>query len=165
VFGGWQLATIVKWQSGAPLDHVGTRHVQQDWPVGPSDGRNVARPPNRSRACSGCIRCPTDDFLGQFRPSARWTARRRRIPAQRELQRPCSSTLLAVGNIEVNLFEGPSQFVTDLTVQKRVRFADATASSPVRTSSTSFNTVNWDFGDSTSTARPARLSTAPAARA
>ena len=52
-----------------------------------------------------------------------------------------------VGSFEVNLFEGPSQFVTDLTVQKRVRFGGRYGVIARADIFNLFNTVNWNFGD------------------
>ena len=47
----------------------------------------------------------------------------------------------------MNLFEGPSQFVTDLTVQKRVRFGGRYGVIARADIFNVFNTVNWSFGD------------------
>ena len=52
-----------------------------------------------------------------------------------------------VGNLPINYFDGPSQFVTDLAVSKRVRFGRDTAFQVRADIFNLFNTVNWNFGD------------------
>ena len=62
--GGWQLATIVKWQSGAPLsDRLEPRHVQPRGSLGPSDGRHVPERANRSRDLLGVLSMPDGQHL------------------------------------------------------------------------------------------------------
>ena len=52
-----------------------------------------------------------------------------------------------VGNIEINPFEGPSQFVTDLAVSKKIRFGSRYNFQLRADIFNLFNTVNWNFGD------------------
>ena len=52
-----------------------------------------------------------------------------------------------VGNIEINAFEGPSQFVTDLAVSKKIRFGSRYNFQLRADIFNLFNTVNWTFGD------------------
>ena len=47
----------------------------------------------------------------------------------------------------MNIFEGPSQFVTDLAISKRVRFNSRLNLLLRADIFNLFDTVNWDFGD------------------
>ena len=52
-----------------------------------------------------------------------------------------------VGSIGINAFEGPSQFVTDLAVSKKIRFGSRYNFQLRADIFNLFNTVNWNFGD------------------
>jgi hypothetical protein len=52
-----------------------------------------------------------------------------------------------VGNLEVNLFDGPSQFITDLSVAKRTRIGGRYGVEVRADIFNLFNTKNWTFND------------------
>ena len=149
--GGWQLATIVRWQSGAPLSIQSGRGTFNR--TGRS-GRQTAvtsLTTEQIRALFGVRELP-DGRISYIDPSI--------IGSDGRLVAPDSlaGTTFAgqaffnpgrgeVGNLQVNLFEGPSQFVTDLAVSKRIRFGSRYNFMARADIFNLFNTVNWNFND------------------
>ena len=151
VFGGWQLATIVKWQSGATLSI--------------NSGRGTFNRTGRSGRQTAVTSLTTDqikDLFGLYtlpdgrlswvNPSVMGSDGRLAAPdntpnASFNGQAFFNPAAGGVGNIEVNRFEGPSQFVADLSVQKRVRFGRGYGLIARADIFNVFNTVNWSFGD------------------
>jgi hypothetical protein len=150
LFGGWQLATIVKWQTGAPLSINSTRGTFNR--TGRS-GRQTAvtqLSPEQVRGllgvreANGNIYFVDPSIIGS---DGRMVAPDSLTGTGFNGQVFFNPTAGEVGSIEVNLFEGPSQFVTDFTVQKRVRFGGRYGVTARADVFNLFNTVNWTFND------------------
>ena len=149
--GGWQLATIVRWQSGAPLSIQSGRGTFNR--TGRS-GRQTAvtsLTSDQVKALFGVRELP-DGRISYIDPSI--------IGSDGRLVAPDSLAGTAftgqvffnpnageVGNLQVNLFEGPSQFVTDLALSKRIRFGDRYNIMARADIFNLFDTVNWNFND------------------
>ena len=151
------------------VDQLGARHVQPDRAIGPSDGRDVADHRADQRPVRSVYAARRTTLLGRSvghrHPTAGLSRPTQRPNASFNGQAFFNPGAGEVGNIEVNLFEGPSQFVTDLTVQKRVRFGGRYGLIARADIFNVFNTVNWSFGDlDINSTTGGRLSTAPAAR-
>jgi Carboxypeptidase regulatory-like domain/TonB dependent receptor-like, beta-barrel len=152
VFGGWQLATIVKWQSGAPLSITSGRGTFNR--TGRS-GRQTAvtsLTPEQVKALFG-VRELADGRIFFIDPKVvnpndgRLVAPDSQSGAGFNGQEFFNPAAGQVGSLEVNLFEGPSQFVTDFTVQKGIRFGGRYNTIIRADVFNLFNTVNWNFGD------------------
>ena len=148
--GGWQLATIVKWQSGAPLS---IRSARGTFNRTGRSGRQTAvtsLTAEQIKALFGVRE--VDGNIYFIDPSViggdgRMVAPDSLSGAGFNGQAFFNPGAGDVGSLEVNLFDGPSQFVTDLTVQKRVRFGGRYGVIARADIFNLFNTVNWDFGD------------------
>jgi Carboxypeptidase regulatory-like domain/TonB dependent receptor len=149
--GGWQLATIVKWQSGAPLSITSSRGTFNR--TGRS-GRQTAvtsLSAEQIRALFGVRELP-DGRISFIDPSIIGSDGRLVAPdslsgAPFNGQVFFNPAAGEVGSFEVNLFEGPSQFVTDLAVSKRIRFGSHYNVLVRADIFNLFDTVNWNFGD------------------
>ena len=150
LFGGWQLATIVKWQSGAPLSINSGRGTFNR--TGRS-GRQTAVTELSAeqvkalfgvREANGNIYFIDPSVIGS---DGRLVAPDTLTNAGFSGQAFFNPGAGEVGSLEVNLFEGPSQFVTDFTVQKRVRFGGRYGVIARADIFNVFDTVNWNFGD------------------
>ena len=149
--GGWQLATIVNWQSGAPLSINATRGTFNR--AGRSGRQTAATSltPEQIKALFGVRELP-DGRIFFIDPAVVNTDGR--LVAADSLtgtgfagQAFFNPVAGQVGSLEVNLFEGPSQFVTDLAVSKRIRFGGRYNFQLRADIFNVFNTVNWSFGD------------------
>jgi hypothetical protein len=151
IVGGWQLAAIVKWQSGAPLSIESARGTFNR--TGRS-GRQTAvtsLSSDQIKALFGVRELP-DGRISYIDPSI--IGSDGRLVAPESLAgTPFNGQAFfnpgagEVGNLKVNLFEGPSQFVTDLAVSKRIRFGSRYNIMARADIFNLFNTVNWDFAD------------------
>ena len=150
IVGGWQLSTIVKWQSGAPLS---IRSPRGTFNRTGRSGRQTAitslsaeqiRALLGKREANGNIYFIDPSVIGS---DGRMVAADSLSGAGFNGQVFFNPGPGEVGGLEVNLFEGPSQFVTDLTVQKRVRFGGRYGVLARADIFNLFNTVNWNFGD------------------
>jgi carboxypeptidase family protein len=148
--GGWQVATIVKWQSGAPLSIRSARGTFNR--TGRSGRQTAVTSLTKKqiealfgvREVNGNIYFIDPAVIGS---DGRMVAPDSLSGAGFNGQAFFNPGAGEVGSLEVNLFEGPSQFVTDLTVQKRVRFGGRYGVIARADIFNLFNTVNWDFGD------------------
>ena len=149
--GGWQLSTIVKWQSGAPLSIQSGRGTLNR--TGRS-GRQTAvtsLTADQIRALFGVRELP-DGRISFIDPSIVGSDGRLVAPdslagtpfAGQAFFNPGAGE---VGNLQVNLFEGPSQFVTDLAVSRRIRFSSRYNIMVRADVFNLFDTVNWNFND------------------
>ena len=151
IFGGWQLATIVKWQSGAPLAFYATRGTFNR--AGRS-GRQTAvtsLSTDQIKALFG-VRETSDGRIFFIDPAVvnsdgRLVAADSLTDAGFAGQAFFNPGAGEVGDIEINRFEGPSQFVTDLAVSKKIRFGSRYNFQLRADIFNLFNTVNWTFGD------------------
>jgi hypothetical protein len=135
VFGGWQLASIVAWQSGSPITFF--------------SGRGTFNRPGRS-SCADPIGCNTafstlsvdqiKDLLGVYKVENRvyWidpkvinAATGRAVGADNlnnsagfDGQVFFNPAAGEVGNLPILAFDGPPQFRIDLALSKRFRFLD-----------------------------------------
>jgi hypothetical protein len=135
VFGGWQIASIVSWQSGSPITFY--------------SGRGTFNRPGRS-GCSDPIGCNTafstlsvdqiKDLLGVYKVENRiyWIdpkvinpATGRAVGADTLSNAPgfegqvfFNPAAGEVGNLPILSFDGPSQFRIDLALSKRFRILD-----------------------------------------
>ena len=135
VFGGWQLASIVAWQSGSPISFF--------------SGRGTFNRPGRSN-CADPIGCNTafstlssdeiKKLLGIYKVENRiyWidpkvidSVTGRAVGADNRTNAPGFAGQVffnpvagEVGNLPVLAFDGPSQFRIDLALSKRFRFFD-----------------------------------------
>jgi hypothetical protein len=149
--GGWQLATIIKWQSGAPLSIESNRGTFNR--TGRSDRQTAATSLTQEqiKALFG-VRTLPDGRISFIDPSI--VGSDGRLVAPDSLsgggfngQAFFNPGAGEVGDLEVNLFEGPSQFVTDLTISKRVRFGSRYGVQVRADIFNLFNTRNWTFND------------------
>ena len=134
VFGGWQVASIVSWQSGSPISFF--------------SGRGTFNRPGRS-SCGDPIGCNTafstltadqiKDLLGVYKVENRiyWidpkvidTATGRAVGADNLANSAGFPGQVffnpgagEVGNLPVLAFDGPAQFRIDMALSKRFRFA------------------------------------------
>ena len=149
--GGWQVATIVRWQSGAPLSIRSARGTF-----------NRTGRAGRQTAISGLSTEQIKNLIGYYElpdgrifwidPSVVFTDGRMVGPENAANSGFGGQVFFnpgagEVGNLPINYFDGPSQFVTDLAVSKRVRFGRGTAFQVRADIFNLFNTVNWNFGD------------------
>jgi len=148
--GGWQLATIVKWQSGAPLSIESNRGTFN------RTGRS-----GRQTAVTSLSEQQARELLGYFEQDGNiYFINPNVVHSSGRLVGP--DTLSGqgfdgqvffnpgageVGSLVVNIFDGPSQFVTDLAISKRVRFSSRYNLLLRADVFNVFDTVNWDFGD------------------
>ena len=135
VLGGWQLASIIAWQSGSPITFF--------------SGRGTFNRPGRS-SCTDPIGCNTafstlsvdqiKDLLGIYKVENRiyWidpkvinTATGRAVGADNLTNAPgfegqvfFNPAAGEVGNLPILAFDGPPQFRIDLALSKRFRFFD-----------------------------------------
>lgn len=135
VFGGWQLASVVAWQSGSPITFF--------------SGRGTFNRPGRS-SCADPIGCNTafstlsvdqiKDLLGVYKVENRvyWidpkvinAATGRAVGADNlnnsagfDGQVFFNPAAGEVGNLPILAFDGPPQFRIDLALSKRFRFLD-----------------------------------------
>jgi hypothetical protein len=151
LIGGWQLSTIVKWQSGAPLSIESGRGTFNR--TGRS-GRQTAvtsLSPDQIKALFGVRELP-DGRISFIDPSIVGPDGRL-VAAESLAGTPFNGQVFfnpragEVGNLAVNLFEGPSQFVTDLAVSKRIRFGSRYNIMVRADIFNLFDTVNWNFDD------------------
>ena len=148
--GGWQLGTIVKWQSGAPLS---IRSARGTFNRTGRSGRQTAATSlsaDQIKALFGVHEANGNIYFidpAVIGSDGRMVAPDSLSNAGFNGQAFFNPGAGEVGGLEVNLFEGPSQFVTDLTVQKRVRFGGRYGVIARADIFNLFNTVNWSFGD------------------
>jgi hypothetical protein len=149
--GGWQLSTIVRWQSGAPLSIQSGRGTFNR--TGRS-GRQTAvtsLSADQIKALFGVRELP--DGRISFIDPAIIGSDGRLVAPDSLAGTPFNGQVFfnpnagGVGNLEVNLFEGPSQFVTDLAVSKRIRFGRQYNIAVRADIFNLFDTVNWNFND------------------
>ena len=148
--GGWQLAAIVKWQSGAPLSiNSGRGTFNRTGRTGRQTAVTQLTAEQIKalfgvREANGNIYFVDPAIIGS---DGRMVAPDSLSGASFNGQVFFNPAAGEVGSIEVNLFEGPSQFVTDFTVQKRVRFGGRYGLTARADIFNLFNTVNWTFND------------------
>jgi Carboxypeptidase regulatory-like domain/TonB dependent receptor-like, beta-barrel len=150
IVGGWQLASIVKWQSGAPLSIRSPRGTFN------RTGRS-----GRQTAVTSLSEDQIKDLLGYFEqgdsiyfinPSVvdpntgRMVGPDTLSGAGFNGQAFFNPSAGDVGSLVVNAFDGPSQFQTDVAISKRFKIGRYSASLRADIFNV-FNTVNWDLGD------------------
>jgi hypothetical protein len=149
--GGWQVAPIVRWQSGAPLSIESNRGTFNRTGRAGRQTAATSLTPEQVKALFGVRELPDGRIF--FIDPAIVNSDGRLVAADsltgsgfagQAFFNPAAGE---VGNLEVNLFEGPSQFVTDLAISKRTRFGDRYGFTLRADVFNLFNTVNWNFGD------------------
>jgi hypothetical protein len=151
LLGGWQLATIVKWQSGAPLSINSGRGTFNRTGRTGRQTAVTSLSVEQIKALFGVRELPDGRIFfidpAVVNSDGRLVAADSLTGAGFAGQAFFNPSAGEVGSLEVNLFEGPSQFVTDLAVSKRIRLGGRYNFQLRADIFNLFNTVNWNFGD------------------
>jgi hypothetical protein len=151
ILGGWQTAAIVKWQSGAPISVLSTRGTFNR--VGRSGGMTAATSLSASDIRNLLGVRDVDRKMYWIDPKVIHTTGRA-VGADslsnaagfggQVFFNPAAGD---VGSLELLSFDGPAQFLTDLSLSKRFRLTDRYAFSFRADIFNLFNTVNFFIGD------------------
>jgi hypothetical protein len=151
VLGGWTTSAIVKWQSGSPISILSPRGTFN----------RVARS-TRQTAVTSLTTDQIKKLLGVrdvngtlywIDPSVIDSSSGRGVAAESLTNAGFSGQVFfnptagEVGSLEILAFDGPSQFLTDLSVSKRFRLGGRTGFSVRADIFNLFNTVNFFTGD------------------
>jgi hypothetical protein len=149
--GGWQLATIVRWQTGAPLSiRSGRGTFNRTGRAGRQTAASTLSE-EQIRKLIGYYELP-DGRIFWIDPAVVNTDGRL-VGADNASNTGFNGQVFfnpgagQVGSLAINAFDGPSQFVTDLAVSKRVHFGRSYNFQLRADIFNLFNTVNWNFGD------------------
>jgi hypothetical protein len=152
VVGGWQLAPIVRWQSGAPLAIESNRGTFNR--TGRSDRQTAVTSlsADQIKSLLGVYRLPDGriffiDPAVVDQSTGRLVAPDSLSGASFDGQAFFNPGAGEVGTLAVNAFEGPSQFLTDLAISKRVRLGGRYSLSLRADIFNLFDTKNWTFND------------------
>jgi hypothetical protein len=150
IVGGWQIAPIVRWQSGAPLSVITTRGTFNR--TGRA-GRQTAVTSLTADQIKGLLGFRESNGNFYFIDPSVINSDGRMVPTDTLANTPFTGQVFfnpgagQVGNLEVNLFDGPSQFITDLSVAKRTRIGGRYGVEVRADIFNLFNTKNWTFND------------------
>jgi hypothetical protein len=151
VLGGWTTSAIVKWQSGSPISILSPRGTF-----------NRTGRAGRQTAVTSLTTDQIKKLLGVrdvngtlywIDPSVIDSSSGRGVAAESLTNAGFSGQVFfnptagEVGSLEILAFDGPSQFLTDLSVSKRFRLGGRTGFSVRADIFNLFNTVNFFTGD------------------
>ena len=149
--GGWQLATIVRWQTGAPLSIRSSRGTFNRTGRAGRQTAVTTLTNEQIRNLIGYHELP-DGRIFWIDPSI-VNSDGRLVGADNASGTGFNGQVFfnpgagEVGSLAINAFDGPSQFVTDLAVSKRVHFGRSYNFQLRADIFNLFNRVNWNFGD------------------